>query len=777
MAELSRFSIVKQDVVPDATFDRHGWAEAAERVALFNEVKGAGGKAGRVIPDPSGKSRCPVGTAGGGQFTNANGTTCGARLIEALIDQMMDVGRSLRVPDNEIGKGSKRPKGVRTPVDNRVVDRLRGAGYELDEVFDSVDDANEVTRGSIQAARDAGLETSSGLGAPIGQAVPDRSALSPDDAAVLEGEGVMDALYGIQEMVSSPDFERAGQPLRLEVFGRLEDLANVEAARRGVAASGDREIGRQREFDQVLGAALQAVAPGSGSGDSRAVDTARTARQFGGSEMLVDMPEGGGAPGLPDRDPSLSLDEMEEPSFEELLATEDFMSEDDLLGFLDVPEVSDFVEENIDDVEKFKKSAATLAVEQRRAADRDQRVAKVNAFLDAKYPEGVERPWLKWKDANLITMSDDDREQLIKDMWSVDVEIPGGEYTVKGPGGDKRVRMTITPSGNIDSSDSGDANHLALYGFFRRKYYDAETGEYLGEQEAGVYKRILTSNSKTGDVKIDHAYMINDGKIAFSKKVPGTIDTERLKGGSPTGVGLSKELNYRAYAFYEALSPNSKVELETAAHGPWVWPRQGINKLLTPGELNHSVSGTIDEAVKNFTSIPDATVFKTGKVSEKDSNFIDVLAQVVVAPTKQHRERLKELGAAFREGGFTPRDVQLAMENPVDGTDLDEQGRALISRSMMIDRPDLGTDLRVEFNSVGGRGDTKYTQAVISALDASGIEIDGVNPETWFQLLDTAEERNYIAHDILERLNEQFNDLGLSSGSAAISELIDTGIR
>ena len=30
MAELSRFSITKQDVVPDATFDRHGWSEAAE---------------------------------------------------------------------------------------------------------------------------------------------------------------------------------------------------------------------------------------------------------------------------------------------------------------------------------------------------------------------------------------------------------------------------------------------------------------------------------------------------------------------------------------------------------------------------------------------------------------------------------------------------------------------------------------------------------------------------------------------------------------------------
>jgi hypothetical protein len=282
MAELSRFSVVGYDVVPDAAYDRHGWSEAAERVARFNQVKGVGGKAGRAIPDPSGKFKCPVGTGGGGQFTDANGTTCGARLAAGLIDRLYEVGRSLRVSDHEIGRGSKRQKPVRTSNDDKVVDRLESAGYEFEDVMKSVDLANQLLRETVQAARDAGFEKESG---------PDPALLSPEDVYVLKGDDSLDALYGLLEMVSDPAFAAADQPLRLETFGRTEDLVNLEAARRGVSVPGDAEVGHQRAFDDALSQLLNAVMPGPGTADSRSVETTRTIRQYGGSEMLADMPD------------------------------------------------------------------------------------------------------------------------------------------------------------------------------------------------------------------------------------------------------------------------------------------------------------------------------------------------------------------------------------------------------------------------------------------------------------------------------------------------------
>lgn len=282
MAELSRFSVVSYNVVPDASYDRHGWSEAAERVARFNQVKGLGGKAGRAIPDPSGKFRCPVGTGGGGQLTDANGTSCGARLATGLVDKLYEVGRSLRVADHDIGRGSQRQSPVRTPKDNQVVDRLKSAGHKFEDVMKSVDLANQLLRGSVQTARDAGFEKENGA---------DPSLLSPENVYVLKGDGSLDALYEMLKMVSDPAFVDANQPLRLEMFGRVEDLVNLEAARRGVALPGDAEIGRQRSFDEALNQLLNAVMPGPGTADSRSVETARAIRQYGGSELLVDMPE------------------------------------------------------------------------------------------------------------------------------------------------------------------------------------------------------------------------------------------------------------------------------------------------------------------------------------------------------------------------------------------------------------------------------------------------------------------------------------------------------
>ena len=134
-----------------------------------------------------------------------------------------------------------------------------------------------------------------------------------------------------------------------------------------------------------------------------------------------------------------------------------------------------------------------------------------------------------------------------------------------------------------------------------------------------------------------------------------------------------------------------------------------------------------------------------------------------------------ELGLAFREGGINQRDVQLAVEAPVDGSDLSEESRALISRSMMIGELSLESDLEAAFAESDGR--SKYTTAVITALEASGIEIDGLSPTAWFERISFESERATEVRMILQSLQAQFSDLGLANGQVKVSDLIDTGIR
>ena len=748
MAELSRFSVVKQDVVPDATFDRHGWSEAAERVALFNEVKGIGGKAGRAIPDPSGKFRCPVGTGGGGQFTNSGATTCGARLAENLIESLYDTGRSLRVPDHEVGKGTKRKKPVRTPKDNQVVDSLRAGGKDIDDVMESVAVMTDAMRESVQAARNAGLENQGGLGSTIGQAAPDRAALSIDDAFMLQGDALVDALADVQDLVSAPEFADADQPLRLEVFGLVEDLANMEAARRGVAESGDREIGHQRLFDTMMNETLVSVAPGSDTGDSRTVGTAQSVRRFAGSELLSDMPES---------ESSTSLDDIDEPDFFQMREAERELETDDMF---ELEEVSDWLLENSIDIPEIKRSAERLAVEQRGMEDRDARVAKVNAFLDAKYPEGVERPWKKWQGRgdDIMTMSREEREALVTEMWSLGVEIPGGEYTVKGPGGDKRVRMTITPVGEYLEKDAGYATTIGFFGSFNRNFYDVETGQLLGTQNAGEYERNLLVDPREGAFEAGHEYMTNVETIKFTDNIG-----LQYTGGTVTGAGLAKELNYPAYAYYEALSPNAKVYLSTAASGPWIWPRQGVNEVIKAGSQRHS-GAPMEPVVEKFVGVADSDVFDT-RLDAFGADFYDNLAQALVAPTPEHRERLRELGVAFNEGGFTNRDVQLAMENPVDGVDSSDMVQ--ISRSMMVTDSALSTEIRNREFFGRNRG------PVLRVLEASGVQVGDQSFMDWYGDLSDA-DKDVVVMQAVRKMNLEFNDLGLKSGYGRISNLIDT---
>ena len=763
MAELSRFAVVKYDVVPDATYDRHNWSDAAERVALFNEIKNLGGKAGRSIPDPSGKFRCPLGTGGGGQFTNANGTTCGVRIAANLIDSLYSTGRALSLFDHDIGRGSKRNKPVRTAKDGGVVNKLGEAGHDVDFVLESSDVAVAMMRESVQSARAAGMEKPSGLGSTIGEMTPDRSGLSPDDAFMLQGGSLLDALGQINDMIDDPSFANADQPLRLEVFGRLEDIASIEAARRGVAEDGDREVGHQRMFDMMLGDALDTVIPGDGGGSSQDRGTAMAAREFAGSEMLAAMPE---RP-RPARDVPLTIPEPEEdltPSISEEAfrpVHRELYLDQGGRDMLDIPDVLAFLDENTVDRPVFERSSEAFAVQQRAMKDRDARVAKVNTFLDSKYPEGAERPWLKWKGRgdDISTMGRSEREALVREMWSLDVEFPGGEYTVKGPDGEERkVRMTVTPTGDYLEDEAGYSTTIGFFGSFDRKFYDAETGELLGVQNAGEYERNLLVDPRDGSFEAGHEYMTNMETINFTDK-----DGVKYTGGSVTGVGLSKELNYPAYAYYAALSPNAEVYLSTAAQGPWIWPRQGVVEVINRRSQTHR-GASMEPIVEKFVGIQGSDVFK-GSIEGFGDDFYDLLSQALVAPTPEHRTRLGELDAAFNIGGFTNRDVQLAMENPVDG--VDSADMIQISRSMMITDTSLMTEVRNNEFFDRNRG------PALRVLTASGVVVDDQPFSDWYEGL-SASDKDVVVLQTIRKMNDSFNQLGLKSGKADINDLIDT---
>ena len=770
MDELSRFSVVKHDVVPDATFDRHGWSDAAERVAWFNQVKGLGGKAGRAIPDPSGKFRCPLGTGGGGQFTNSGGTTCGARLAEDLIARMYTVGRSLRVADHDIGRGSKnRQKPVRTPKDGQVVDRLRAAGHDIDNVAEINSVIVDQMRESVNVARKAGLEKQTGLGATIGQGVPDRSVLSPEDAFMLQGDALVDdALAPVLGMVSNPAFKDADQPLRLEVFSLLEDLANIEAARRGVAESSDREIGQQRLFDSMLEEALVSVAPDSETGDSRTVGTAQSARQFVGSEVLADMPE------KPQSDEP-AAPPVREFTAEELnlpegvaapppreLTPEQLAQRDanwaETFSALGISEVDGV------DLDKVAESAEEWNVFHRAQEDSTARLAKVSEFLQERYPE---KPWEQWTDKgyDLGRLSPDELTDLTAKIWSMDVEFEGGTHKVRLADGTERdVRMTVTPrtGGSIfirtdeydpDKPYEADVQYdadgtvsVASYGHFERRFYDVETGELLGSQRTGSYDRSIDVNAETGEFTVYNQYMRNDDEIEFGD----------YTGDAPVGGGLAKELNYPAYAYYQSLTGDAKVEIGAAFSGRWIWPRQGA---VAP--INDSPKK--EAAFARLTDIASSPVFSGGRAgpdgrSQKPS---ERLASALIAPTPEHRARYEALGALRERGAvIDTRDVQLAIEAPVDGFDVDSRAMVDVSRNSMIDQSDF----------------LEMSDGMIDVLRQSDANINGQSFSEYWDSMD-ADNQAKLAADIVADLNSLFKDLGMGTEQTPIDRLVDTGVR
>ena len=382
---------------------------------------------------------------------------------------------------------------------------MRAAGHDIGGISEMTGVVVDQMRESVNVARNAGLEKETGLGATIGQGAPDRSVLSPDDAFMLQGDALVEALADVQDMIFNPAFADADQPLRLEVFGQLEDLANIEAARRGVAEDNDRERGQRLLFDSMLEEALVAVDPDSDTGDSRTVETAQSARQFAGSEVLADMPE------KPQSDES-AAPPVREFTAEELnlpegvaapppreLTPEQLAQRDaawaETLSALGISEVDGV------DINKVAESAEEWNVFNRAQEDSAARLAKVSEFLDERYPD---KPWEQWTDKgyDLGRLSPDELTDLTAKIWSMDVEFEGGTQKVRRADGTERdVRMTVTPrtggsifirtdeydpdkpyEPEVDYDPDGTMS-VVSYGHFERRFYDVETGELLAVSE------------------------------------------------------------------------------------------------------------------------------------------------------------------------------------------------------------------------------------------------------------------------------------------------------
>jgi hypothetical protein len=701
---------------------------------------------------------------------------------------------------------------------------LRAAGHDIDGVAEMTAMTVEQMRESVNVARNAGLENERGLGATIGQGVPDRSVLSPEDAFMLQGDALIDALVDVQDMVSNPAFADADQPLRLEVFGQLEDLANIEAARRGVAEVNDREIGHQRLFDTILNETLVSAAPGSDTGDSSTVGTAQSAREFGGSEMLAAMPErinitpeqseqarrdaenqrrfeeeeaqrqrdmrGGNIP-LPDtfapvddfaplRMGTGSDDTPAAPPVREFTAEELGLPEGvaappprqltpeqsaqretdwaETLSALGIAEVDGV------DIDKVAQSAEEWNAFNRSQEDSAARLAKVSEFLEERYPD---KPWEQWTDKgyDLGRLSPDEMSDLMAKVWSMDVEFEGGTQKVRlADGTEREVRMTVTPraggsrfvqTDDFDPSKPFEADiqydadgtvDIGSLGHFERRYYDVETGELLGNQRTGAYDRSINVNAETGEFIVYHEYLRNDAEIEFGD----------YTGDAPVGGGLAKELNYPAYAYYQSLTGDAKVEIGAAYSGRWIWPRQGAVAPIDDSPKKEA-------AFARLTDIASSPVFSGGRAgpdgrSQKPS---ERLASALIAPTPEHRARYEALGALRERGAvIDTRDVQLAIEAPVDGFDVDPRAMVDVSRNSMIDQSSF----------------LEMSDGMVDVLRQSDAIINGQSFSEYWDSMD-ADNQAKLAADIVADLNSLFKDLGMGTSQTPIDRLVDTGVR
>jgi hypothetical protein len=409
------------------------------------------------------------------------------------------------------------------------------------------------------------------------------------------------------------------------------------------------------------------------------------------------------------------------------------------------------------DLATTAKTAQEWDVVTRASEDREARLAKVSTFLEERYPD---KPWEEWKDKglDLADLEQEELEDLLKQVWSIDVELEAGTHTVRLPDGTEReVRMTVTPRQGssraikkddfdpdqpftvaVDEYEDGTVEFDGL-AHFERRYYDTETGELLGSQRAGDYHRAININKETGEFTVYNNYMRNDDPIAFGE----------YTGDSPTGGGLAKELNYPAYAYYQSLNGNAVVEIGANYAGTWIWPRQGAISPIddSPARL---------AAFERLADISNSYVFGGPMPPDRRPKVSEGLAIALIAPTAEHRARYEALGALRDRGAvIDTRDVQLAIEAPVEGFNLD---MVEVSRNAMINQKEA----------------LEMTDGMIEVLRANDTIGESFS-RRWDGL--DEEGRAKLAANIVNDLNSLFKDMGMRTTQTPISNMIDTGIR
>ena len=890
-AELSRFALVDYQVpVVDAADikQRVEVGSIESRVDAFRlqaGEKGIGGKAGRAVPDPSGKFRCPAGTGGGGQFTDANATTCGARLAAGLIEKLYRTGRGLGIPDHEIGRGRKRRRAVAGGAEPSAVSALVAAPMERS--FKAID----AVRASVGNARDLGHERYGGsLGATVGDLTSARGELLPRDEYILDGALLLDALHELGESMNFPLFlNNADDELLLDVFTTFEELSSVEAARRGVRPSSTGELGTQAQFDRVLGEGLDTVhrlagenrgvtdispeevgsvlegsrrrladdnvrgdpvldfllaevsadevfADGDGLSlpihkllpdfdrgsdddvqdvDVRGADPGELTNvvhdrimfyrngfvgRHGLSERFTDEELLAAITGRPEEEARrrhmLELTNLElhaqESSMESIMRNglaadslgrvdggQDLVNDANLSIDISGPDGDGGVELEPDvlagraadpvavwDPERAHWFAGQESEVLRQAVydhaealrvDAATRGLRVQEFLDERYGDG-DRPWDKYN-TNWEDMPEEDKHMFMAEAFMLGHEIPAGEWTITDENGDERkVSMTVTPEVDVRTMGAGteDEGATMFSGGFERRFYDVETGDYLGSQMSGDYGRTVKEDGKS----VKHNFMINDSPILF-----GGDQGEFFKGPSPTGTGLAKELNYRAYAFYQKIGVED-VRLAAATHGPWVWPRQGFVNLLKKGDKD-ALGKPIDPAMTKFGRLGSMRPSDLDVGEGISGDQLREMSLALAAPDVERAARYRRLAKLYESGeGISTRDIQLAIEAPTGDASIDSADMAAVSRLMMIDRRSLS----------GGQSPIKeriaqYEGPVVRVLSASGLQVNGRPFGDWYKDLDAVGQERVVL-EVAKGLGDNFRSLGMSEGILRVDDVL-----
>ena len=215
------------------------WTEQDEKRLGINlrgiRRRGRGRGAGAIFDSGSNRFRCPVGTANGGQFTDRTAASCGARISPNVIDALYGIAGLLEIPEADVGKGKDRNIGQRSVKAQAVVADLKKKGINIDDVLLSLDEQILAIRKAAKEARENRGPGGSSLGQTIGQQSQNNAPtqLNLFDRVKPNVEKFEADILDLEDIVDDDIVQNDGdEHIVLELFGKLEDVANTEAIRK-----------------------------------------------------------------------------------------------------------------------------------------------------------------------------------------------------------------------------------------------------------------------------------------------------------------------------------------------------------------------------------------------------------------------------------------------------------------------------------------------------------------------------------------------------------------